>query len=164
MTFAGNTVRRAACTMLALLLFAGAFAALAADPVYHRSERTAARELPFSDAVQIGDLLFLSGQLGTRPDGSGLAEGGIEAEARQTMENVRSALIGAGSAMDRVVKCTVFLADMADWPAFNVVYREFFPAKALPARSALGVNGLALGARVEVECIAAAGSTRPAAD
>ncbi len=155
--------RRILGASLILLSLCSSLAAFAADPVYQRSERTAARDWPFSDAVRVGDLLFLSGQIGTNADGR-LAEGGIDAEARQTMENIRTAVIGAGSTMDRVVKCTVFLADMADWPAFNVVYREFFPATALPARSALGVNGLALGARVEVECIAAAGSARPAAD
>ncbi len=158
-------VRRRSLGGLLLVWFASsAFAVQAADPVYHRSERTAERGWPFSDAVQVGDLVFLSGQIGTRPDGGGLAEGGIEAEARQTMENIRTAVVAAGSSMNRVVKCTVFLADMADWPAFNAVYRGFFAAKALPARSALGVNGLALGARVEVECIAAAVSGRPATE
>lgn len=150
--------RHMLCGLIAAVSVSSTAAVFAADPVYHRSERTAERGWPFSDAVQLGEIVFLSGQIGTRPDGGGLIEGGIGPESRQTMENVRSAVLAAGSTMDRVVKCTVFLADMADWPAFNTVYREFFPENALPARSALGVNGLALGARVEVECIAAAGT------
>jgi 2-iminobutanoate/2-iminopropanoate deaminase len=117
------------------------------------SPDAALRALPFSEAVRAGDFLFLSGQIGTGP---GLAEpvpGGVKAEARQAMENIKAVLARHGASMDDVVKCTVFLADMADWPAFNEVYRGFFP-KHFPARSALGASGLAKGARVEVECIA----------
>ena len=113
--------------------------------------------LPFSSAVRVGDLLFLSGQIGNVPGSRGLAPGGIQPETRQTLENIKAVLEHAGSSMDRVVKCTVFLADMAEWPAMNEVYRTFFP-KDPPARSAMGVNGLALGARVEIECIALAGT------
>ncbi|MFN3238480.1 MAG: RidA family protein [Pseudomonadales bacterium] len=109
--------------------------------------------LPFSEAVRVGDLLFLSGQLGNS-GGLGLVEGGVEAETRQTMENIKSTLERHGLGMDRVVKCTVFLADMAEWPAVNDVYKSYFGENP-PARSALGANGLALGARVEIECIAA---------
>jgi 2-iminobutanoate/2-iminopropanoate deaminase len=109
--------------------------------------------LPFSEAVRVGDLLFLSGQIGIRPGSMQLVPGGMAAEARQTMENIRSVLTTHGYTMNDLVKCTVMLADMTDWPAFNDVYKSFFTAH-FPARSALGVNGLALGARVEVECIA----------
>lgn len=109
--------------------------------------------LPFSEAVRVGDLLFLSGQLGNA-GGLGLVEGGVEAETRQTMENIKNTLERHGLGMDRVVKCTVFLADMAEWPAVNEVYKGYFGENP-PARSALGANGLALGARVEIECIAA---------
>jgi reactive intermediate/imine deaminase len=109
--------------------------------------------LPFSEAVRVGDLLFLSGQLGNS-GGLGLVEGGVEAETRQTMENIKNTLERHGLGMDRVVKCTVFLADMAEWPAVNDVYKSYFGENP-PARSALGANGLALGARVEIECIAA---------
>jgi reactive intermediate/imine deaminase len=112
--------------------------------------------LPFSPAVRVGDLLFLSGQIGNRPGTRELVPGGIQAETRQTMENIRTILEFAGSSLDRVVKCTVFLADFGDWPAMNEVYATFFP-KDPPARSALGSNGLALGAAVEIECIALAG-------
>jgi reactive intermediate/imine deaminase len=111
--------------------------------------------LPFSSAVRVGNLLFLSGQIGNLPGTLTLAQGGIQAETRQTLENIKAVLEHAGSSLDRVVKCTVFMADMAEWPAMNEIYRTFFP-KDPPARSALGANGLALGARVEIECVALA--------
>jgi len=121
-----------------------------------RSPATAALDLPFSDAVRAVDLLFLAGQLGNRPGTLDLVPGGIAAEARQTLENVSAVLAASGSGLDRVVRCTVFLADIGEWAAFNRVYREFFGA-ALPARSAFAASGLALGARVELEVIALAG-------
>ncbi len=104
---------------------------------------------PFSDAVRVGNLLFLSGKLGTTADG--LAPGGIAGQTRQALENIKASLERHGSSMDRVVKCTVFLADMAEWAQMNEVYVTFFENP--PARSALGTSGLALGARVEIECI-----------
>lgn len=113
--------------------------------------------LPFSPAVRAGDLLFLSGQIGIRPGTLELVPGGVRPETRQTLENIRAVLEHAGSSMDRVVKCTVFLADIEDWPAINEVYRTFFPTDP-PARSAVAGSGLALGARVEIECIALAGT------
>ena len=122
-------------------------------PIHFGSPDSALRTLPFSEAVQVGDLLFLSGQIGVAPGTLTLVPGGLEAEAAQALENIKSVLGRHGSSMDRVVKCTVFLADMVDWPAFNVIYRRYFTGP-IPARSALGANGLALGAKVEVECIA----------
>ncbi|MGJ7902147.1 RidA family protein [Lysobacter sp. 1R34A] len=125
-------------------------------PEFLRSPDPAAAKLPFSEAVRSGDLLFLSGQIGTVPGGdNALAQGGIAAEAEQTLRNVRQVLERHGASMSDVVKCTVFLADIADWPAFNEVYRKHFSAP-FPARSALAASGLALGAKVEVECIAQA--------
>ncbi len=109
--------------------------------------------MPFSEAVRVGDLLFLSGKLGTGASG-GVVPGGIAAETRQTMENIKAALARYGSSLDRVVKVTVMLADMAEWAEMNSVYVTYFKGR-LPARSAMGVNGLARGARVEIECIAA---------
>ena len=116
---------------------------------YLSGERT--RPRPFSDAVRVGHMLYLSGQIGTDSTFA-LVPGGVRAEARQTMENVKRVLERHGSSMERVVKCTVMLADMSEWGAFNEVYVGYFRKDRLPARSALGVNGLALGARVEVEC------------
>jgi reactive intermediate/imine deaminase len=101
----------------------------------------------------VGDTLYLSGQIGIKPGTLELAPGGIGAEARQTLENIRTTLEAHGYSLRDVVKCTVMLADIGEWAAFNDVYRSFF-APPYPARSALGANGLALGARVEVECIA----------
>ena len=109
-------------------------------------------DLPFSSAVRVDNLLFLSGQLGFDRETGVLVEGGIQAETQKTLENIAATLANHGSSLDKVVKCTVFLADMSEWGAMNEVYKTFFPNK--PARSALGVNGLALGARTEIECIA----------
>jgi len=111
---------------------------------------------PFSSAVRVGNLLFLSGNLGTIPGGNQLIAGGIEAETRQTMENIKDVLTKVGSSLDRVVKCTVMMADMAEWGRMNTVYVTFFPDHK-PARSAFGATALALGARVEIECIAVVG-------
>lgn len=108
---------------------------------------------PFSPAVRANGFLYLSGQVGTDASGK-LVTGGIAAETRQVMENIRGVVQANGSSMERVIKCTVFLADMNEWGAMNEVYVTFFPADKRPARSAMGANGLALGARVEIECLA----------
>ncbi len=110
---------------------------------------------PFSPAVRVGDVIFLSGQIGTDAAANGaVIAGGIEAETRQTLENIKRTVEAVGSSMDNIVKCTVMMADMAEWDRMNVVYREFFSEGRLPARSAFGTSGLALNARVEIECIA----------
>jgi reactive intermediate/imine deaminase len=112
---------------------------------------------PFSPAVRVGNMLYLSGQIGTDPSAAGrVVPGGIQAETRQTLENIKDVLVRSGSSMDRVVKCTVMMADMAEWDAMNVVYTTYFPRNK-PARSAFGASGLALGARVEIECWATVG-------
>lgn len=108
---------------------------------------------PFSPAVRVNGFLFLSGQVGTDSSGA-VVPGGIQPETRQTLENIRTLLQRSGSSMDRVVKCTVFLADMREWATMNEVYVTFFAPDKRPARSALGASGLALNARVEIECIA----------
>ena len=110
---------------------------------------------PFSSAVRVGNLLFLSGQIGSEVvNGSPrLVAGGIEPETRQTMENIKQILAKGNSSFDRVIKCSVMMADMAEWPRMNEIYATYFPG-AKPARSAWGATGLALGARVEIECLA----------
>lgn len=113
--------------------------------------------LPFSEAVRVGGTLYLSGMVGVVPGTDSLVDGGIRAESRQTMENIRAVLRAHGSSLSRVVRCTVFMADIGEWATFNEVYASFFEPP-YPARSALGADGLALGARVEVECVAAVGS------
>ena len=123
---------------------------------YLHSGKVLPATLPFSEAARVGDTLYLSGQLGIAPGTMTLVPGGIKEESRQIMENIRTVLEAHGSSMRGLVKCTVFLADMAEWAAFNDVYKTFFDGR-YPARSALGANGLALGARAEVECIAVVG-------
>ena len=120
------------------------------DPkvTYHPSDW---KRAPFSEAVQVGQTLYLSGQLGTVP-GAGLIEGGVQAETRQILENIKAVLEKHGSSLDKVVKCTVFMADIEEWKAMNEVYVTYFPN--LPARSAFGGVELALDARLEIECIA----------
>lgn len=110
------------------------------------------RPMPFSEAVRVGNMLYLSGKLGT--NAAGLVSGGIKAETKQTMENIRGALERNGSSLNEVVKCTVMLADMGEWGAMNEIYVTYFAKDRLPARSAFGVSGLALNARVEIECLA----------
>lgn len=110
--------------------------------------------LPFSEAVRVGDTIFLSGQMGIVPGTLTLAPGGIRGESRQALENLRTVLEAHGLSLRHVVRCTVMLADISEWAAFNEVYATFFEAP-FPARSAFGASGLALGGRVEIECIAA---------
>jgi reactive intermediate/imine deaminase len=127
----------------------------APDVEYLNTPGTERLGLPFSAAVRVDNTLYLSGNIGNMPGTLELAPGGIQGETRQAMENIKQALEQFGSSMDRVVKCTVFLADMAEWEAMNEVYRTYFENP--PARSALGASGLALNGRVEIECIAVVG-------
>jgi 2-iminobutanoate/2-iminopropanoate deaminase len=108
--------------------------------------------LPFSDAVRVGGMLVLSGQIGNLPGRFELAPDGIEAETRQMMDNIAHVLNAAGRSFDDVFKCQVMLADMDDWHAFNRIYVDYFRPGRLPARSAFAAKALALGARVEMEC------------
>ena len=110
-----------------------------------------ARPLPFSEATRVNGVLYLSGQLGT-DETFKLVPGGVRAETKRTLENIRRTLERHGSSLDHVFKCTVMLADMAEWGAMNEVYVTFFKPDRMPSRSAFGVSGLALGARVEIEC------------
>ena len=112
--------------------------------------------LPFSAAVRVGSLLFLSGQIGNKPGTRELADTGITGQTHQTLENIKATLAYAGSSLERAVKCTVFLSNIADYQAMNAVYATYFP-KDPPARSTVAGSGLALGARVEIECIATVG-------
>lgn len=119
-----------------------------------------ALKLPFSQAVQVGDVLYLSGQLGNKPGTLELVSGGMEAEARQTMDNIATVLKENGLSFADVFKVTVMMADMSKWPDFNKVYVTYFDPARLPARSAFGCNGLALGAQLELECMAYVGKQR----
>ncbi|MDP5054342.1 MAG: Rid family hydrolase [Congregibacter sp.] len=145
-----NTSIRALLLSLAITVIG----ANAAEVSFLNSSGSLAAELPFSEAVRVGDTVYLAGQLGALPGQMTVVPGGIVPETRQTLENIRNTLAAHGLRMSDVVKCTVMLADISEWGAFNKVYSEFF-SKPFPARSAFGANGLALNARVEVECIAA---------
>jgi len=125
----------------------------ASEPEFLNTPQALERGYPFSEAVRAGDLLFLAGQIGNDAATGKVVPGGIKPEARQAIGHLKAVLERNGSSLADVVKCTVFLADIAEWAAFNEVYKEFF-RQPYPARSALGTSGLALGARVEVECIA----------
>lgn len=150
-------MRLVLATAIAVLMMPAATHAAAARPAVEHFGRSAlnGQPLPFSDAVRVGDILYLSGQIGIGPDGK--LPDGIEAQTRQAMDNVGSILKRAGLTYADVFHCTAFLADMKDWPAFNKIYVPYFPAGNMPARSAFGANGLALGARLEIECQAYAG-------
>jgi reactive intermediate/imine deaminase len=113
------------------------------------------KSLPFSEAVRVGNMLYLSGQIGV-DNNMKLVPGGIAIETKQTMDNIKSTLERYGSSLDHVIKATVMLADMTEWSEMNKVYVSYFP-KHLPARSAFGTSGLVFGARVEIECIAIVG-------
>jgi 2-iminobutanoate/2-iminopropanoate deaminase len=126
----------------------------APEPIFHPLQGgIAATSSPFSESVRAGNMLYLSGQIGTDASGK-LVGGGIRAETKQLMENIRGALARGGSSFANVVQCTVALIDIKDWPAFNEVYRGYF-GKNYPARMAYATTGLALGARAEVQCNAA---------
>lgn len=126
-------------------------------PKFYTSPEAKAAGLPFSLAVRVGDVLYLSGALGNVPGKMELVPGGLEAETRQTMANIAAVLKAHGLAFDDVFKCTVMLADMNDWAAFNRMYLSYFKPDRLPARSAFSAASLALGARIELECWAWAG-------
>ena len=125
----------------------------AAHPEFYTSPDPVLKTMPFSEAVRAGDFLIVSGQIGSLPGKMALAPGGITGQTRQAIENVSSILRRHGATRRDVVECTVFLADMKDWPAFNTVYKEYFKSP-FPARSATGASGIALGARVELQCTA----------
>ena len=145
------------CFAIALALAAVTAPAVAQSPTgveFLNSGKVIAPGLPLSEAVRVGDTLYLSGVVGVVPGELKVVPGGLAAEARQALGNVRTMLEAQGLGLKNVVKCTVMLADIAEWGAFNEVYKEFLSAP-YPARAAFGASGLALGARVEVECIAA---------
>lgn len=110
---------------------------------------------PYSQAIKVGGLVFVSGQLPINPATGAFAEGGIKELTRQSLTNMKAILEEAGTSIANVVKTTVFLADMNDFAAMNEVYAEFFAAP-FPARSAVAVKTLPKGALVEIECIAQA--------
>lgn len=145
---------------LAHLFFAVALLSISCQPkktneiTFITSAEFKKANLPFSEMVIVGNTIYLSGQVGSSMEAPMvLVSGGIKNEARQALENIKHLLESNGSSMENVVKCTVMLADINEWGDFNSEYVKFFPGNK-PARSAFATNGLALGARVEIECIA----------
>lgn len=138
---------------IASMIFAAATASAAPERL--NSGKVLPTTLPFSEAVKVGDTLYLSGQIGNLPGKLALAEGGLVGETKQVMDNIKTSLEAHGYALSDLIKCTVFLADIAEWDSFNKVYATYFEAGQFPARSAFGGVDLAINARVEVECIAA---------
>jgi enamine deaminase RidA (YjgF/YER057c/UK114 family) len=120
---------------------------------YVNSDETKEKGYPFSDATVVNGIIYLSGAIGTLPDGS-VVSGGIVAETRQTMMNIKNRLEKMGGSMDDIFKCTCMLADIKDWPLMSQEYKKFFNPDKLPARSAFAGSGLALGAKLEIECMA----------
>ncbi|UCF07021.1 MAG: RidA family protein [bacterium] len=112
-----------------------------------------ALDRPFSEAVRVGNMLYLSGQVGIDPSTNELVPGGIKAETEQVLKNIKETLEKYGSSLDRVVKSTVMLSDIRDYADMNAVYIIFFPQNR-PARSTFATSGLAFGAQVEIECCA----------
>lgn len=145
-----KTIRTVSAGVMALFLAGSA----AASPEFLNSGKVLKGELPFSEAVKVGNTLYLSGQVGLSPSTQKIVPGGVGAESRQLMQNIKTVLEANNYKMSDVVKCTAFLADMKEWPAFNDIYVSYFEKNRYPARSAFGSNGLALNARVEVECMA----------
>ncbi|MBU6365946.1 MAG: RidA family protein [Gemmatimonadetes bacterium] len=137
----------------ALLLAAALVGACAPRPAVRFIHPDGPPKNPFSPAVQVGNLVFVSGTLGTAKDGA-LVPGGITPETRQVLENIKGVLAAAGLGMDRIVQCTAFLADLKEWPAMNEVYRSYFPNGNFPTRAAVQAT-LLYGARVELQCTAA---------
>jgi len=109
---------------------------------------------PYSQAIRIGDLVFTAGQVPIDPSTGSIDASSIEDQTRQSLHNVKAVLEAAGSGLDRAVKMTVFMTDLGDFAAMNGVYAEFFPSDP-PARSAVQVVALPLGAQIEIEAVAA---------
>jgi reactive intermediate/imine deaminase len=145
--------RRLPVLLAAAVLLTGCATTPSSAPVVEFFRKPDSR-LPFSPAVRVGDVVYLSGQIGATADGR--IPAGIEAQARAAMDNLVASARLAGVTMADVFKCLVMLDDMSQWAAFNQVYVTYFDPARLPARSAFGVDGLALGATLEVECMAVA--------
>lgn len=142
---------RPVATLIAATILLAPAAAGARPPVEHYpAPARGDTPRPFSEAVRVGDVLYLSGQIGVRDDGT-LPET-FDGQARQMMTNIGATLARAGRGWGDVFQCLVMLDDMADWPSFNAIYVPYFPKGKLPARSAFGADGLALGAKIEMEC------------
>ncbi|NWG70058.1 MAG: hypothetical protein HXY23_00395 [Parvularculaceae bacterium] len=162
---AGPEARRSSCVppavptawRIAAALLAAVLAGCS-PPIERTYDRHPAlpADLPFSSAVVVGDTIYLAGEIGRAPGGTQVVEGGVGAQTRQIFENYKRTLERVGSSLDDIVKCAVFLDDMSTFAEMNAAYAEYFP-KEKPARSTFGVDGLALGAALEIERLAVRG-------
>ncbi|GAA0873130.1 hypothetical protein GCM10009117_22770 [Gangjinia marincola] len=125
---------------------------LSIEPVFHSSHEPEKKSAPFSDVVQVGDIYYLSGQIGMDHSTRTLVDGGITAETKQALENIKAVLKHHGLELDDVVKATVILDDIQDFSAFNEIYQAYFPQK--PARTTFAAEALARGAKIEIEVVA----------
>ena len=123
-----------------------------AGPIFHKSHLPERQNTPFSEVVETDDLLFLAGQIGKNHKTGKLVEGGIKAETKQVIENIKAVLEHHNSSLDKVVKCTVILANITDFVDFNSVYTTYFTNK--PARTTFAAAGLAANAKIEIEVVA----------
>jgi len=135
-----------------LLVFLNCEKTVNQTPVFHKSHEAKKQNAPFSDVVQAGNTLYLAGQIGMDNTTRTLVEGGVQAETKQTIENIKAVLEHHGASLDDVVKCTVILADINDFSAFNEIYKKYFTNK--PARTTFAAAGLAANAKIEIECVA----------
>ena len=140
-----------------LLLFVVSPLGLAAEVTHAPKAVVYPEGAPFTELVVVDETIYLAGMIGVKPGSMTLVPGGIEAESKQVLDNIKQVLEANGFAMANLVKCTAMLADISQWSAFNAIYKTYFTSP-YPARSALGANGLALGAAVELECIGTVGS------
>ena len=119
---------------------------------YYRSDSTKQLDFPFSDATIVNNVIYVSGQVGNLPGNTQVVPGGIKEETIQTMKNIERILLSLGSSMDKVFKCTCMLSDISEWGEMSEEYKKFFSEDKRPSRSAFAGSGLALGAKVEIEC------------
>ena len=140
-----------------LNFFLASFMSFSQEIIRINSEEHLVKNRPFSQAIVVNNIICLSGQIGTLPDGQ-LVSGGMEAETKQVLTNIQNLLESMGSSMDAVFKCTCMLENIQDWPKMSAVYTSFFKKDKLPARSAFAGSGLAAGAKIEIECMAVVNS------
>ena len=139
-------------TIGAIALFVAACSPAQPPRIYDR-DPSIPESFPFSSAVVVGKTIYLSGEIGRAPGGVTLVEGGVGAETRAIFDNYKATLARLGADLSDIVKCTVFLDDMTKFAEMNAAYAEVFPEEK-PARSTFGVDGIALGASLEIECLA----------
>ena len=123
------------------------------DIIFVNSELHLENDAPFSEATIVNGIIYLSGEIGTLPNNK-VIDGGIVPETIQALSNISNKLERMGSSIDNVFKCTCMLADIMDWPEMSKAYKTFFKKEKLPSRSAFAGSGLALNAKIEIECMA----------